>query len=153
MSEQLESTGRPLPQPDDVSRPFFEGARRHVLMIQRCSNCGTYQLPGRFSCDECLAKDPEWVEASGRGTIFTFTVVHQRYHPAFADKIPYNVAVVELDEEPRLITNITGIDNDDIHVGMQVEVMFEDVTGEISLPQFRPAGNWGAEGTGGQITS
>jgi uncharacterized OB-fold protein len=139
MSEQREAPSRPLPQPDEISRPFFEGARRHVLMIQRCTNCGTDQLPGRFVCDECFAKDPEWVEASGHGTVFTFVVVHQPYHPAFSEEIPYNVAVVELEEGPRLVSTIVGVDNEDIHVGMQVEVEFEDVTEEISLPRFRRA--------------
>lgn len=110
-------------------------------MIQHCSNCATYQLPGRFVCDECFAKDPEWVEASGRGTIFTFTVVHQPYHPAFSEEIPYNVVVVELEEGPRLVSTIAGIDNENIHVGMQVEVIFEDATREVSMPQFRPIGD------------
>lgn len=138
MSEKSEPVNHPLPQPDEISRPFFEGARRHALMIQHCPNCGTYQLPGRFACDECLEEDPEWVEASGRGTVFTFTVVHQLYHPAFSEKIPYNVAVVELEEGPRLVSTIVGVENENITVGMDVEVEFEDVTEEITLPVFRP---------------
>lgn len=138
MSEKSEPVKRPLPQPDKVSRPFSEAARRHVLKIQHCPNCGTYQLSGRFACDECLEEDPEWVEALGRGMVFTFTVVHQPYYPAFSVKLPYNVAVVELEEGSRLVTNITGIDNDDIRVGMEVEVAFEDIHEEITLPVFRP---------------
>lgn len=105
-------------------------------MIQRCANCGTRQLPGRFACDECLAPDPEWVEASGRGTVFTYTIVHQKYHPAF--EVPYNVVVVELEEGPRLVSSLVGIEDDDVRVGMEVEVEFENVSEEISLPRFRP---------------
>jgi uncharacterized protein len=137
MSDQ--GLSRPLPKPDDLSRPFFDGARRHALMIQRCKNCGTHQLPGRFVCDECFSENLEWTEASGRGTVFSYVVVHQRYHPAFAEKVPYNVAVVELEEGPRLTTTIADVDNEDVRVRMPVEVGFEDVNEEISLPYFRPA--------------
>lgn len=138
MSDQ--DSNRPLPRPDDLSRPFFEGTRRHALVIQRCRDCGTHQLPGRFVCDECFSEDLEWTEASGRGTVFSYVVVHQKYHPAFAEEVPYNVAVVELEEGPRLTTKITGVENDVVDVGIAVEVGFEDVNDEISLPLFRPAG-------------
>lgn len=136
MSEKQEAKV-PLPEPNEVSRPFFEGARRHVLMIQRCTRCGAYQLPGRYACDECLSGELEWVEASGRGTVFSFVVVHQRYHPAFEP--PYNVASVELEEGPRLVSSIVGVENSDIRVGMRVEAEFESASEEISLPRFRPA--------------
>lgn len=128
---------RPLPEPTELSRPFFEGARRGALMIQRCAECGTFQLPGRFACDECLAPNPEWVEASGHATVFTYTIVHQKYHPAF--EVPYNVVVVELEEGPRLVSSLVGVEDADIRAGMEVEVLFEAINEEISLPRFRPA--------------
>lgn len=131
------SPGHPLPKPDDLSRPFFEGARRHALMIQRCGDCGAYQLPGRTVCDECFSEKLEWVEASGRGTVFSYVIVHQKYHPAFADRVPYNATVIELEEGPRLVSNVAEVDNQDIRVGMPVEVFFEDVSEDISLPRFR----------------
>jgi hypothetical protein len=83
--------------------------------------------------------DSEWVTMSGRGRLYTWTLIYQRYHPGFAEDIPYNVAIVELEEGPRLVTNIMGCSNEDLRIGMKVEVVFEDVTGEIALPKFRPA--------------
>ncbi len=108
-------------------------------MIQRCKGCGTHLYPGRQLCTECLGEALEWVQASGRGTLFTFGIMHQRYHPGFVDDLPYNVAVVELEEGPRLNTNIVGVENEALRVGMAVEVIFEELTDEISLPKFRPA--------------
>lgn len=129
MSE--EQTSKPLPQVDDSSRPFFEGAKKGVLMIQRCTSCDTYQSPGRFACDECLSGELEWVEASGRGTVFSFVVMHQKYHPAF--EVPYSVTLVELEEGPRLVSNVVGAD---LQIGMPLAVEFESVREEISLPRF-----------------
>jgi len=81
----------------------------------------------------------EWVKVSGRGKLYTWTTIFQRYHPAFADELPYNVAMVELEEGPRVITNVVECKNDDLHIGMEVEVVFEDVTEEITLPKFKPS--------------
>ncbi len=75
---------------------------------------------------------------SGWGKVYTWTTLFQRYHPAFAGELPYNVAMVELEEGPRLITNIVGCNNEDLRIGMEVEVVFEDVTEEITLPRFKP---------------
>ena len=79
----------------------------------------------------------EWVKVSGQGRLYTWTTIFQRYHPGFADELPYNVAIVELKEGPRIFTNIVECSNDDLKVGMKVEVVFEDVTEEITLPKFR----------------
>lgn len=135
----VQDQNRPLPKPDERSEPFFEAARRHELRVQRCTNCHTFQLPGRIACDVCLSSELEWVSASGRGTVFSYVVVHQNYHPAFAESLPYNVAVVELEEGPRLTTRITGVENEALEAGMAVEADFEDVDTEISLPHFRLA--------------
>jgi uncharacterized OB-fold protein len=83
--------------------------------------------------------DSEWTEVSGRGRVYTWTTIYQRYHAGFAGDLPYNVAMVELEEGPRLITNIIDCDNEDLRIGMSVQVAFEDVTEEVSLPRFRPA--------------
>lgn len=136
---QADAASKPVPQPDDASRPFFEGARRGVLMIERCLTCRAALAPGSIVCSECLSDQLEWVEASGRGTLFTFAVMHQRYHPGFAAEIPYNIGVVELSEGPRLNTNVVGVANADLRVGMPVVVTFERLSDEVSLPRFRPA--------------
>lgn len=130
---------KPLPQPDEASQPFFDGARQGKLMIMRCESCGAYRYPARDRCDVCWSTATAWVQASGRGTVYTFGVMHQLYHPGFKDELPYNVAVVELEEGPRLTTNLVGVANDAIRAGMPVAVTFDRLTEEVTLPKFRPA--------------
>ena len=127
---------RPLPEADDASKPFFDGAMAGRLMLMKCNACGAIRLPSRQHCDRCLSPDSSWIEASGRGTVRTFGVMHQRYHPAF--ELPYNVTIVELEEGPRITTNIVGIPNDQIRVGMPVVVDWERHS-DVALPKFRPA--------------
>lgn len=127
---------KPLPLPDDASKPFFDGAREGRLMIMKCRDCGTVRFPSRQHCDNCLSDSTEWVQASGRGTVRTFGIMHQKYHAAFPT--PYNVAWVELEEGPRLPTNIVHVKNEDLHVGMRVVVEWEHHE-DVSLPRFRPA--------------
>lgn len=125
----------PAPEPDEASRPFFDGASEGRLMLMRCRSCGTWRLPARQHCDVCLSDDYEWAPASGRGTVRTFGIMHQRYHPAF--EVPYNVTIVELEEGPRLPTNLLEVENDAIRVGMPVEVVFQRYE-DVTLPRFRP---------------
>ncbi|GIW17333.1 MAG: hypothetical protein KatS3mg064_0490 [Tepidiforma sp.] len=127
----------PVPEPDEASRPFFDGAAEGRLMLMRCADCGTWRLPSRQHCDACLSDRFTWEAASGRGTVRTFGIMHQRYHPAF--QVPYNVTIVELEEGPRLPTNLVDVANEDIRVGMPVEVVFERYD-DVTLPRFRPAG-------------
>ncbi len=130
---------KPLPNLDDpVSRPFWEAARRHELRLQRCPQCGYVRFPAAKLCPECLDWNDVWVELSGRGRVWSFGVYHHRFHPAFSDDLPYNVALVELDEGPRLITNLVGLANDAIEVGLAVEAVFDDVTDAVTLIKFRP---------------
>lgn len=130
---------KPLPAPDEVSEEFFEALKRHELKIQRCRACDGYISPGRLRCPLCWSTDVEWVQAKGTGRIYTFAVMHQKYHPGFADEIPYNFALVELDEGVRIYGNIVDCPNDQIEIGMSVVVMFDDVTPEVTLARFRPA--------------
>jgi uncharacterized OB-fold protein len=132
-------TERPLPIPDQDTRPYWEAARRHELLIQRCRACGQHYFYPRPYCPQCLSPETEWVRASGRGTVYSFTVNHRAAHPAFADRLPYVVALIDLAEGPRMMSTIVECDPADVHIGMAVEVTFEDVTDEISLPVFRPA--------------
>lgn len=130
---------KPIPIPDEASRPFFEGAKQHKLMIQRCSACGTWHWPVISYCQVCLSKDISWAQASGKGTLYTFGLMHQIIHPGFASEVPYNVAEVDLEEGVRVMSPIVGCSNDDLHIGMPLEVTFEDITDEVSLPKFKPA--------------
>ncbi|TET74616.1 MAG: Zn-ribbon domain-containing OB-fold protein [Dehalococcoidia bacterium] len=128
---------KPLPQITPENKPFWEACKQHELSLQRCQDCGHLRLPSPI-CQKCLSMNSEWVKVSGRGKVYTWVVIHQRYHPGFVEELPYNVTLVELEEGPKLITNIVGCNNEDLRIGMEVEVVFEDVTEEITLPKFKP---------------
>lgn len=128
----------PVPIADDVSAPFFRGAQERKLMLLRCPHCGAWRLPGRDRCVDCWSTEEAWAEASGRGKLYTFGIMHQKYHPAFADVVPYNYAIVELDEGPRLVTNIVDCPNEALRVDMPVEAVYDDVSEETTLVRFRP---------------
>ncbi|MBN9078714.1 MAG: hypothetical protein BGN87_23175 [Rhizobiales bacterium 65-79] len=129
---------KPLPNVSDFNRPYWEGAKRHELRLQRCRSCGKLWAPHSPVCPHCFSEDYEWKKVSGRGKIATWVVFHKLYHPSFAKDIPYNVAFVELEEGPRIISNIVGVKNDELYIGMPVEVIFEDVNEDISIPKFQP---------------
>jgi uncharacterized OB-fold protein len=129
---------KPVPVPDEISAPFFNGAREGKLILQHCSGCDRWSFPVRERCPHCFAARLEWRQASGRGTLYTFTVMHQVMNPGFASAVPYNVAQVDLEEGVRMVSNVVGIRNDALRVGMKLEAVFEDGGEGISLPKFRP---------------
>jgi len=126
-----------LPAVTEYNKPFWEAARRHELVAYSCKNCGNF-CSGVTVCTACDNPDMAWVKLSGKGQVFTFCIFHQPFHPAWKDDIPYNVAYVKLNEGPLLVTNIIDCPNDDIYIGMPVEVVFDDVTEQVTLPKFRP---------------
>ncbi len=130
----------PLPVPTPETRPFWDAARRHELVLPFCRPCGAFFYYPRGACPGCLSADLAWRPVSGRGTLQTFTVVH-RGQKGFPLGTPYVIAVVELAEGPRMMTNLVCVDADParIRIGMPVEVVFHDVTADIALPHFRPA--------------
>lgn len=130
---------KPLPHVTELARPFWEGTRAHELRLQRCNACGSYRFPPQVLCRECLAVEHEWTPVSGKATVYSFVVQHRPATPAFADDVPYVVAVVELSEGPLLLTNIVGCAPDEITAGMPVEVTFVDATDEITLYPFKPS--------------
>ena len=129
---------KPLPRIDEVNRPYWEAAKRHELLLQKCQECGHYRYPLGETCPSCLSDRLEWVKVSGRGSVYTWTVFHQVYHPAFKEDVPYAVVAVELEEEPTIITNLVDCKIEYLKVGMPVEVVFDEVTAEVTLPKFRP---------------
>lgn len=131
---------KPLPRIDEESRGFWEALQRHELYVQRCRGCSTTRFYPRAVCTVCMSSDVEWVRCSGRGTVYSFTVTHQNQAPGFREELPYVLAIVELDEGPRVMTNVAGCAPDAVKVGMAVEVVFDDVTGEVTLAKFRPVG-------------
>lgn len=132
------SVERILPAPDADSKLFWEGCREHRLKFQQCAECGEVRWPPSILCPGCHSQDTRWIEASGRGVIYTFAVYHQAFHPAFKGKLPYVVAVVKLDEGPMLLTNIVGRSPDSLACEMPVQVEWDDISEEYSLPKFRP---------------
>lgn len=128
---------RPSPMPDFVSGPFFEGLAACELRVQRCTACGALQL-GELACNACHATSLEWIPASGKGVIHSFVVMHSDFHPAFSADLPYNVAMVELDEGPRLYANIVGITNSELRVGMRVKVAYSPLDSGVTVPVFSP---------------
>ena len=129
---------KPAPVPDEISAPFFDGARQGKLMLQHCTACGEWSFPVRERCPHCFAAKLEWRQASGRGSLYTFTIMHQVMNPGFASAAPYNVAQVDLEEGVRMTTNVVGIDNAALRPGMKLEAVFEDVGENVRIPKFRP---------------
>jgi hypothetical protein len=132
----------PLPVPTPETRPFWEAARRHELHLQRCRACGRHVFYPRAVCPHCFGNDLEWQRVSGRGRLHTFTVVH-RGARGFPLGPPYVLAIVELAEGPRLMTNLVDCEADParLTIGMPVEVVFADVAAAVALPRFRPVGS------------
>jgi uncharacterized OB-fold protein len=129
----------PLPRPSPISKPYWEAARRHELLLQRCAACKQYVFYPRLNCTNCGSRQLDWVTASGHGTVYTYTVARRPTHPSFAARTPYVIAIVELEEGPRMTTNIVDCDPDSVKIGMPVEATFEDVSPDVTLVVFRPA--------------
>ncbi|MGZ4105128.1 MAG: Zn-ribbon domain-containing OB-fold protein [Actinomycetota bacterium] len=127
----------------EETRAFWEGTLRGELLVQVCNACGNVQLPGGPCCTRCWSQDLAWTKASGNGTVFSFTIVRHPFHPTFADKIPYVVADVQLEEGPVITSNVTGVEPDEVRIGMPVRVWFDEQTEDafhvpLRLPKFRP---------------
>jgi len=130
---------KPLPVIDQWSKPFWEAAKEHRLIVQRCDTSGRTWFPPAPVSPATRDGKWSWVELSGFGRIASWVVFHQRYFAGFADELPYPVVQVDLDDGPSIISNLVNLDGREITVGMRVRVVFEDVTDEISLPKFAPA--------------
>ncbi len=131
---------RPIPSLDnEADRTFWQATADERLLIQRCGDCGERQFFPRSWCHYCGADGIEWTEAEGTGHVHTYTVIRRATElQAFADEVPYVVAYVELDEGPRICTNVVGCDPATVEIGMPVEVTFDHVNDEIALPKFEP---------------
>jgi uncharacterized OB-fold protein len=133
------SYNKPLPIINDDNRQYWKYCQQHELRMQQCHDCGYIRFPPGILCPMCHSMNTDWVRLSGRGKIYSFVVYRVSYHPSYADDIPYAVAVIQLAEGPRMESNITGVEMEDLKVDIPVEVYFDDVTAEVSLPKFRAA--------------
>ena len=120
------------------AKPFWANLREHKLTAQHCKACGKFfTFPPQGSCPHCLSSDYDWIAVSGKGKVYSFVTYHRAWHPAYQDKTPYNVSLIDLDEGPRLISNVVGCKHTEVKIGMPVEIVYDDRE-EYTLPQFRP---------------
>jgi uncharacterized OB-fold protein len=128
----------PRPEVDVWNREFWAATTEHRLTAQRCTSCHQLRFPAAPACAECLSLDLEWVDLSGRGEVQSWVVFHQVYFSGLAEAVPYNVVLVRLEEGLRFVSNVVGIPDSDIRIGMPVAVQFEDVDSTYSIPRFAP---------------
>ncbi len=135
-----QSYGKPLPVADPVTAPFWESVKAHAMRLQRCTGCGKWIFYPRGLCPHCFSDHLAWEPVAGTGVVHAFTIVHRHPSPAFNAEIPYVVALIELDEGARLLSNLVEVAPDpaEVRVGLPVEVVYDDVTAEVTLPKFRP---------------
>lgn len=129
---------KPLPVTNDGSAPFWEASKRHELVIQECEACGHRRWPIGPVCTECLATETKWATLPGTGEVWSWIVYHQSFNETWKPDLPYNVALIRVDGAHTMISNLVDVDPDQIEVGQQVEVVFDDVTDDFSIPKFRP---------------
>ena len=132
---------KPLPQPQQESDHYWNKAKEHELWLRKCDDCGDAYFYPRDISPCCFSKNTSWMQASGNAKLFTYAIVHRPFHPGYVDDIPYVVAIVELEEGPKMESNIVMDDPtpEKLQIDMPLQVVFDDVTDDISLPKFQPA--------------
>ena len=133
-NDTLGKSGLPVPRPSDLSKPHWDACKRHELLVQRCGNCSSYLFPPAVVCTQCLSGTFSWVKSSGRGSIYSFTIVYRPQRPEF--DTPYIVAIIELEEGWHMLSNIVDCDIAQVKIGLPVEVTFSP-RGEHVLPMFK----------------
>ena len=132
---------RPLPQPSPLTSGFWEAAARHELVVQRCDGCAELRHYPQPMCASCRSTAWSWTPLSGRGVVYSFSVTHQAFHPFWADRVPYAVATIELDEGVRMLADLPADDTERVAIGAPVEVFFDDAHADdgstFTLPRFR----------------
>jgi uncharacterized OB-fold protein len=128
-----------LPTPDNETQAFWDAAREERLLIKKCNACGEHHFYPRPFCPRCWSEDVEWFEASGRATLYTWSVVHRNDLPPFPERIPYVAAIAELEEGPRMMTNVVDCDFDRLEIGMALEAVFRPTSEDVTIVQFQPA--------------
>ncbi len=138
MSERFFPDGMPEPMSDVLTLPWWEAAAEHRLVVQRCTACEHTRLPPAPVCPECRSTESDWKEVSGKGEIYTYTRVHRPM--AMEQKLPFVIAVVALEGSGgvRMMSNIVGIEPDQVEIGMPVELVWEDMSKDLAVPRFRP---------------
>ncbi len=128
----------PVPMNEKLSRPFWDAAKRHELALPRCKTCSGIFFYPREQCPNCFSDDLDWTRVSGLGRLYSFTIVHQSAHPAFQPDTPHIYAIIQLNEGPKIPSNLVGCEIEDARIDMAVEAVFDDVSEEYTLVKFRP---------------
>lgn len=129
---------RPLPRGEGLHGEFYRFCQQHELRFQRCQDCGAWRHMPRESCAACGSFTWSWQRSSGKGQVFSWTVIYRALHPGFAEDVPYAAVVIELEEGVRLVSHVLDVSPEELRLGLPVEVVFDDVTPEVTLPKFRP---------------
>lgn len=131
---------KPLPNVKEKFQEYWAGCKQHKLTVQKCRACGTYRWYPRPVCGNCGSTDTEWAEVRGRGTIYSYSTIHRPPAPEFKDDVPYTIAIVALDDYPeiRIAMRLLDTKPEDVKIGIPVEVVFQDVTPEVTLPMWKP---------------
>ena len=132
---------KPVPVPQQESDVYWEKAKQHELWLRNCDECGVAYFYPRDISPCCFSRNTSWVKASGNASLFTYGIVHRPPHPGFMAEVPFVTAIVELEEGPKMATNIVMDDPtpEKLQIGMSLEVVFEDITDDIAIPKFKPA--------------
>ena len=138
MSERFFPDGMPQPFADAITLPWWQAASEHRLVVQRCTACGRTRHPPAPVCPRCRSADSDWKEVSGRGTLYTYTVVHRPI--AAGQRLPFVIAVVALEDSGgvRMLSNVVGARPEDVEIGLAVELVWEDMSADLAIPRFRP---------------
>jgi len=127
-----------LPSIDIETKPFWDGLKERKFLLRHCNACGRDHYYPRPFCPTCWSDDLSWKEASGRGTLYTYSIVHVNDLPPFNERVPYVAAIVELDEGPRVMTNVEGVEFEALRIGMPLAVDFRPISDDVTIPVFRP---------------
>lgn len=132
---------KPLPTITEEAQTYWEGCKRHELLLQRCRECDKFQFPHRTVCSNCFSFKLETVRASGKGKVYSFSTVYRAPSKAFEPDVPYTIALIDLDEGPRMTSTVIDCKPEEVRIGMRVAVVFDDITEEVTLPRFKPVTN------------
>jgi uncharacterized OB-fold protein len=127
-----------LPNPDVETQPFWDGCREGKFLLRHCTACGVDSYFPRPFCPACWSDDVSWKEASGRGTLYTYSVVTVNDLPPFNERVPYVAAIVELEEGPKVMTNVEGVPFDELRIGMPLEMEFKPISDDVTIAVFKP---------------
>ena len=130
---------KPLPHIEPFTAPFWEGTKRHELVIQKCTDCSAYRFAPKEVCHKCASTEYEWSRVSGGGTVYSYTIMRRGPNATWQAEAPYVVALVDLNEGARIMSHVVGCNPEDVKVGMKVRAVFEDITDEVSIYKFEPA--------------